>query len=182
MTAVVALLVMAILIAKSASLLEEVAALRRADRRRSRRVAGSGEARERALAQMDARVQEIAAEGSAYREEIERLRVEVADAERTLRQVGETPRRMMIVFDKASLGREKLWEVRVANPDIAARGPRSDGGDPIVTSWTEGRVYLLAAATAEEARDRCVARFPPHLGYQILETIAARLEGRGLAA
>lgn len=177
MIALAGLLLAALLIAKAAALYSETEKIRAAIVRRKRKSSAVLDMRNRSSAVIAQQMERLAAESAERRAELERLQNEVAKAEIDLQIIQDSPREMLVVFDKASLGREKLWEVRVANPEIAGRGQRNgDGDDPLLAGWLAGRIYLLGGASGAEARDRCAARFPAHLGFRIVDAMPSRLD------
>lgn len=178
MMTLAALLLAALLLAASAAAWGDIEKARAAVVRRRRKLVAAVAQRDRALLAMEERCRRVADETASRLGELETLRAEVAQAEQELRRIETAPRPMLLVFDKASLARERLWEVRVANPEFAARAPKAGGDDALAAGWRDGRVYLLGAGNAAEARDRCVARFPGHLGFQVLEAAPSRLHAR----
>ncbi len=182
MMTLAAFLLAATLLAAAAALYADIERIRSTVARRRRKLAAALEMRNRSIGAMDLRLQRVQSESADLRTELQSLQEQVAKAEVDLQRIEQSPRDMLIVFDKASLSREKLWEVRIANPEFAARAAKEQSADRLMTGWREGRIYLLGAASAAEAKDRCAARFPAHLGFQVLDAVASRLDAARSAA
>ncbi|MFC7335125.1 hypothetical protein [Rhodocista pekingensis] len=83
----------------------------------------------------------------------------------------------LIVFDRRTLMEDGLYEVTVTNPEFLEASTGRNASDPLVKSWMEGRVYLVAALDSDDAARRCTARFPVSLGYRVTQSVPFRLRG-----
>lgn len=117
--------------------------------------------------EMARRVEELGPSITKARAELAEMEQERKAAEAELHALEATPRARLVVFDRHTLFDSPLWEVDVANPDFLELSPGRGERDPLVQAWKRGRVYLVSAPTAAEARRRCAARFPGSLGYVV---------------
>jgi hypothetical protein len=94
------------------------------------------------------------------RAELEKVLEIKAEAEANLQRLAEAPKQRLILFDRATLGQGKLWEVSIIHEGTAP--------DPAhAQQWAGGRVYLTPGVTDREARHRAEPRFSPAMGYRI---------------
>lgn len=73
----------------------------------------------------------------------------------------------IVVFDRLALTVDNLWEVDVSNPQIGELAAAKLAPQEFQDRWREGRCFLVAGSTEEDAAKRCAARFPSSLGYRI---------------
>lgn len=88
----------------------------------------------------------------------------------------------LVVFDRRTLMEDDLFEVTVTNPEFLETSTGRNANDPLVKSWQQGRVYLVAGIDPDDALRRCAARFPASLGYRVTQSVPFRLRGRRGAA
>lgn len=86
-----------------------------------------------------------------------------AEAEAELSALSDAPKQRIYMFDRATLGHAKLWELVVANAENINQSMPPDMG----MEWATGRTYILPGTTDRDARSRADPRFPSSLGFRI---------------
>lgn len=88
-----------------------------------------------------------------------------AQAEAEIAALGEAPKQRLFMFDRATLGHGKLWEVTIVN---------AGGSDTLIPAesaveWAGGRTYIVPGTTDRDAKFRAEPKFLQSLGYRIMK-------------
>lgn len=87
-----------------------------------------------------------------------------AQVEAEIMALSEAPKQRLFMFDRATLGHGKLWEVTITN---------AGGGAPIpadaAVEWANGRTYIVPGTTDRDAKFRAEPKFLPSMGYRIMK-------------
>lgn len=105
-------------------------------------------------------------------EELGKLRADIAEVtdaravlEAEIQALSEAPKQRLYMFDRATIGHGKLWEVMITNTGGAESGIAGDQA----MEWANGRTYIVPGTTDRDAKFRAEPRFLPSLGYRIMK-------------
>lgn len=105
-------------------------------------------------------------------EELGKLRADIAEVtdaravlEAEIQALSEAPKQRLYMFDRATIGHGKLWEVVITNTGGAESGIAGDQA----MEWANGRTYIVPGTTDRDAKFRAEPRFLPSLGYRIMK-------------
>lgn len=105
-------------------------------------------------------------------EELGKLRADIAEVtdaravlEAEIQALSEAPKQRLYMFDRATIGHGKLWEVVITNTGGAESGIAGDQA----MEWANGRTYIVPGTTDRDAKFRAEPKFLPSLGYRIMK-------------
>lgn len=105
-------------------------------------------------------------------EELAKLRADItelnearAGVEAEINALSEATKQRLYMFDRATLGHGKLWEVTITNTGGAESGISTDSA----VEWANGRTYIVPGTTDRDAKFRAEPKFLPSLGYRIMK-------------
>lgn len=105
-------------------------------------------------------------------EEMAKLRADIgeivnarAHLEAEINALSEAPKQRLYMFDRATIGHGKLWEVLITNIGGAESGITGDQA----MEWANGRTYIVPGTTDRDAKFRAEPKFLPSLGYRIMK-------------
>lgn len=87
-----------------------------------------------------------------------------AQIEAEIMALAEAPKQRMFMFDRATLGHGKLWEVTIVNAGGSAAIPAD-----AAVEWANGRTYIVPGTTDRDAKFRAEPKFPSSMGYRIMK-------------
>lgn len=100
-------------------------------------------------------------------EELVELQAMLNERERRLGELRARDPFDIVLFDKLALTVDNLWEVDISNKHIGDLAAAKMAPPDYLELWKQGRCFLVAASTEEDATRRCAARFPTSLGYHV---------------
>lgn len=86
-----------------------------------------------------------------------------AQIEAEIMALAEAPKQRLFMFDRATLGHGKLWEVTIVNAGGSAVASDS------AVEWANGRTYIVPGTTDRDAKFRAEPKFLPSMGYRIMQ-------------
>lgn len=105
-------------------------------------------------------------------EEMAKLRADIAETvdarahlEAEINALSEAPKQRLYMFDRATIGHGKLWEVLITNTGGAEGGIAGDQA----MEWANGRTYIVPGTTDRDAKFRAEPKFLPSMGYRIMK-------------
>lgn len=105
-------------------------------------------------------------------EELGKLRADISEVmdaraqlEAEINALSEAPKQRLYMFDRATIGHGKLWEVLITNANGAEGGTGSDQA----VEWANGRTYIVPGTTDRDAKFRAEPKFLPSMGYRIMK-------------
>ncbi|OYQ35832.1 hypothetical protein CHU95_06050 [Niveispirillum lacus] len=98
------------------------------------------------------------------RSEVTELVDSRAQIEAEIMALSDAPKQRLFMFDRATLGHGKLWEVTITNAGGSAPIPAD-----AAVEWANGRTYIIPGTTDRDAKFRAEPRFLPSMGYRIMK-------------
>ncbi len=111
---------------------------------------------------------QVEGEVAKIRADITELADNRAQLEAEIMALSEAPKQRLFMFDRATLGHGKLWEVTITNGSGGGGGAAPIPADAAV-EWANGRTYIIPGTTDRDAKFRAEPKFPPTMGYRIMK-------------
>jgi hypothetical protein len=156
------LVLLMVLLAKSADVLRRMEIESRARHNQTARLEAEQERLERATDDYRGLVEKVEKDITSQGHELHKLREEREAADEELKRIQAMPKERLLVADRATVANPKLWELEVVNEQAARTGSIIHAD-----AWAKGRICIIGGATERDARHRGESRFPSGLGYRI---------------